>query len=122
MKDKINMYLFHAHEPGCDFFKLLTFEDAVTKMLNNISKSRDVLDENVYLDMYDDLIIGRDIMEGDIIPDNETEKIMQFMGGYLIKKLEKMLKTPEAKNTFQVFYEGGIYETIVLFENNTANI
>ena len=116
------MFLFHSHEPGSDYFKLLPLEKAVDKMKKNLTNCQNVLDKNIYLDTYDDLIIGEDIMEEEVIPDEETEKIMQFMYGFLMKKLEIMLEKPEQNNSFKIYYEGGIYETIVSFENNTASV
>ena len=118
----MNMYLFHSHEPGSDFFKLLPLEKAVDKMKKNLTNCQNILDKNIYLDTYDDLIIGEDIMEEEVIPDEETEKIMRFMYRYLMKKLEIMLETPEQNNLFKIYYEGGVYESIVCFENNTASV
>ena len=116
------MYLFHSHEPGSDYFKLLPLEKAVDKMKKNLTNCQNVLDKNIYLDTYDDLIIGEDIMEEEVIPDEETEKIMQFMYGFLMKELEIMLEKPEDKLSFKIYYEGGVYESIVCFENNTASV
>ena len=116
----MNMFLFHSHEPGSDFFKLLPLEKAVDKMKKNLTNCQNVLDKNIYLDIYDELIIGEDIMEEEVIPDEETKKIMRFMYSYLMKKLEIMLETPEQNNSIKIYYEGGVYESIVSFENNTA--
>ena len=118
----MNMYLFHFHAPGSDFYKLLPLEKAVDKMKKNLTNCLDVLSKNIYQDIYDDLIIGKDIMMEEVIPDNETEKIMQFMHGYLMKKLEMMLETPERCPVFQIHYECETYETIVSFENNIASV
>ena len=91
-------------------------------MKKNLTNCQDVINKNIYLDIYDDLIIGKDIMEEEVIPDYKTEKIMQFMYGYLMKKLEMMLEIPESFPVFQIHYEGETYETIVSFENNTASV
>ena len=100
----MNMFLFHSHEPSSDFFKLLPLEKAVDKMKKNLTNCQNVLDKNIYLDIYDELIIGEDIMEEEVIPDEETEKIMQFMYGFLMKKLEIMLEKPEKNNLFKIYY------------------
>ena len=107
------MYLLHHHDEGFDSYEIMTLEEATEKMKEGVEKNSCALNENIYSDEFDSLVLNG------IITADEPEKKGQSIMEYMTQKILKALDNKEIiENGYTVYYEGSEYVALVEMTNN----
>ena len=106
------MYLLHYHSQGNDSYEIVSWEVAVAKMKKELQENIYGLDENIYLDQFDE----ED--EPEIKKLETTYEIFEYMANKMLKKLdEPFIK----ENGYTIYYADEEYTALVVIKNNEGS-
>ena len=91
----------------------MTLEEAVEKIKQGVEKNSCALNENIYTDEFDSLVLNG------IITKDESNKNSQHIMEYMTQKILKTLDNKAIiENGYTVYYEGSEYVALVEMNNN----
>lgn len=107
------MYLLHHHDEGFDSYEIMTLEEATEKIKQGIEKNSCALNENIYSDEFDSLVLRG------VISKEEEKKHEYEIIKYMAQKILRDLNVREnVEDGYTVYYEGSEYVALVEINNN----
>ena len=107
------MYLLHYHVEGFDSYQIMTLKDAIQKIKQGVEKNSCALNENIYSDEFDSLVLNGVITAAE--PEKNGQSIMEYMTQKILKELDDM---EIVESGYTVYYEGCEYVALVEMKNN----